>query len=66
LAFLYDLCKTGTQYALLWAFHELGGMFFMSISGFVAESLGWVGYFSVVPFVFAPSLLLLKSSSKLR
>jgi PAT family beta-lactamase induction signal transducer AmpG len=62
LAFIYSLCKIGSQYALLWAFHELGGMFFMSISGFVADSLGWVCYFSAVPFVFAPSLLLLKIS----
>jgi PAT family beta-lactamase induction signal transducer AmpG len=66
LAFLYGLCKTGAQYALLWALHELGGMLFMSISGFAADYLGWIGYFSAVPFVFAPSLILLKNSGNFR
>jgi PAT family beta-lactamase induction signal transducer AmpG len=60
LAFLYDTCKTGSQYALLWAFHEFGGMFFMAASGMVADHLGWCCYFSMMPLIFLPNLLLLR------
>jgi PAT family beta-lactamase induction signal transducer AmpG len=63
LAFLYNLAKTGTQYAIFWAFHELGGMFFMSISGMIADTIGWSNYFTIVPMVFVPSLVLLSKKS---
>ena len=35
ISFLYEECKNGSQYALLWAIHELGGMCFRFSSGFL-------------------------------
>ncbi|MDR2766402.1 MAG: MFS transporter [Holosporaceae bacterium] len=60
LAFLYDICKTGGQYALLWAFHEFGGMLFMAASGIMADHLGWGAYFCLTPLIFLPNLPLLR------
>lgn len=59
LAFLYGICKTGTLYGLLWALHEIFGMFFMSLSGVIADQLGWRLFFCMVPLLFIPSLILL-------
>lgn len=62
LAFLYTLCYTGypaTQYALLWALHEAGGVTGSVISGFIVEAIGWTSFFYFVPVVFVPSLVLL-------
>jgi uncharacterized membrane protein len=49
LTFIYTTCKTGSIYALLWALHEVSGIFFMSISGVVADKIGWNLYFMLVP-----------------
>ncbi|MDR2724208.1 MAG: MFS transporter [Holosporaceae bacterium] len=62
ISFLYSLCNknyAATMYALLWAFFELGGMIFRTISGIIADALGWVVFFLFVPFVFIPSLWIL-------
>lgn len=63
IAYLYSLCNhrayPATQYALLWAFYELGGMLCRSISGIVADFLGWFWFFIVIPVLFVPGLLIL-------
>lgn len=62
LAFLYTLCYTGypaTQYALLWALHEIGGIAGSLMSGFIVEAIGWTYFFYFVPVVFLPSLVLI-------
>jgi PAT family beta-lactamase induction signal transducer AmpG len=59
LAFLYAKCKTGSLYALLWAFHEISGIFFMGISGIIADEVGWRLYFTLVPLVYAIVLAIL-------
>lgn len=63
IAYLYSLCNhrayPATQYALLWAFYELGGMVCRSISGAMADCLGWLWFFAVVPMLFVPGLLIL-------
>jgi PAT family beta-lactamase induction signal transducer AmpG len=59
LAFLYDKCKTGSLYALLWALHETSGIFFMGISGVVADGIGWRLYFILIPFVYMIMLVML-------
>lgn len=46
IAFLYDKCRNGSQYALLWAIHEIGGMILRILSGFLADSWGWKMFFS--------------------
>ena len=63
LAFLYKLCKTGTQYALLWAFYEMGSLAFMSMSGILADLIGWQYYFTFVPFMSLPALWLLRKNT---
>ncbi|MDR0581250.1 MAG: MFS transporter [Holosporaceae bacterium] len=68
IAFLYSLCNKNyatTQYALLWAFFELGGIIFRTISGAMADALGWTNFFLFVPFVFCPSLLILHRMIKI-
>lgn len=65
IAFLYENCKNGSQYALLWAIHELGGMCFRLISGFLADQLGWTYFFMIVPLFSIPGIALtLKLSQK--
>ncbi|GHT92256.1 MFS transporter [Alphaproteobacteria bacterium] len=63
LAFLYSLCDDNkyrsTQYALLWAFYDFGGMFCRTISGAIADILGWTNFFLFVPLTFIPSLIIL-------
>ena len=59
ISFLYSLCNknyAATQYALLWAFFELGGLIFRAVSGVVADALGWANYFLIIPFIFCPIL----------
>jgi PAT family beta-lactamase induction signal transducer AmpG len=68
IAFLYSLCNKNyatTQYALLWAFFELGGIIFRTISGAIADALGWTNFFLFVPFMFCPSLLILHRMMKM-
>ena len=64
LAFLYKICKTGAQYALLWAFYEMGGLAFMSVSGILMDIIGWQYYFTFVPLVALPSLWLLRKNAE--
>lgn len=62
LAFLYSLCKTGsptTQYALLWAVHEIIGTFIRSFAGIYSDVVGWKIFFSTIPFLFIPGILVL-------
>lgn len=63
IAYLYSLCNhrayPATQYALLWAFYELGGMACRSVSGIMADSLGWRNFFICIPFLFIPGILIL-------
>jgi PAT family beta-lactamase induction signal transducer AmpG len=62
IAFLYSICDRrycATQYALLWAFYDLGGIAFRIISGALADMLGWTNFFLFVPLLFLPSLWLL-------
>jgi PAT family beta-lactamase induction signal transducer AmpG len=60
LAFLYDICETGSQYAIVWAIHEIGGMFFRSISGILVDIVGWPLFFTLLPLASAPSLIALR------
>jgi len=64
LAFLYDLCKNGSQYALLWAIHEIGGMFFRFTSGFFADAVSWTWFFIIVPLVSLPGIIVLNKLDK--
>ena len=63
IAFLYSICNhrayPATQYALLWAFYELSGMFCRSIAGVLADTLGWINFFLLVPVLFVPGLFVL-------
>ncbi|RYE38911.1 MAG: MFS transporter, partial [Hyphomicrobiales bacterium] len=62
-AYLSALCNnplhTATQYALLAALSAVGRTYLASSAGFVAQSTGWVWFFSVSVLVAIPSLILL-------
>ena len=63
-AFLYSLSHknyAATQYALLWAFYDLGGTFYRTVSGIIADSLGWMNFFLIIPLTFTPCLIILLS-----
>jgi len=63
-AFLYSLSHksyAATQYALLWAFYDLGGTFYRTVSGIVADALGWTNFFLIIPLTFVPCLIILLS-----
>ncbi|MDR2794576.1 MAG: MFS transporter [Holosporaceae bacterium] len=63
IAFLYGLCEIkycATQYALLWAFYDFGGMCCRMMSGAIADVLGWTKFFLFVPLTFVPSLVILR------
>lgn len=65
IAFLYSLCNKQygtTQYALLWAFYDIGGIFCRAISGVLADILGWTYFFSFAVTMFLPGILMLKTS----
>ncbi|MDR2681760.1 MAG: MFS transporter [Holosporaceae bacterium] len=67
IAFLYSLCNIkycATQYALLWAFYDFGGMCCRIVSGAIADILGWTNFFLFVPLTFVPSLLILRKMVK--
>lgn len=66
IAFLYEECKNGSQYALLWAIHELGGMIFRLTSGFLADICDWAEFFMITPWLSAPGILILKRLYYLR
>ncbi|MDR2107772.1 MAG: MFS transporter [Holosporaceae bacterium] len=59
LTFLYGICKSGSLYALMWALHEAGGMFFMGISGIIADCMEWGTYFMLVSLMYGAVLLFL-------
>lgn len=64
IAFLYSLSNkayAATQYALLWAFYDLGGTFYRTISGILADTVGWTNFFLIIPLTFIPSLIILLS-----
>jgi PAT family beta-lactamase induction signal transducer AmpG len=68
IAFLYGLCNrryAATQYALLWAFYDFGGMICRITSGILADLMGWTWFFLFVPLVFIPSTLILYSTKTL-
>ncbi|MDR2107771.1 MAG: MFS transporter [Holosporaceae bacterium] len=64
IAFLYEMCNgneyASTRYALLWAFYEAGGIICRTMSGVMADVLGWGKFFFLVPFMFVPGLMILR------
>jgi MFS transporter, PAT family, beta-lactamase induction signal transducer AmpG len=61
-AFVMSLCNkrfSATQYALLSALGTLGGRVLSGSSGFLAERLGWAGFFGLTVVLAIPGLLLL-------
>lgn len=60
LAFIYTISSSGSLYALLWAIHECSMIFFTSISGIIAQHIGWENFFLITPILFAPNLLILR------
>ncbi len=64
IAFLYSMSNknyAATQYALLWAFYDLGGTFYRTVSGIIADALGWTNFFLFIPLTFIPCLIILLS-----
>ena len=64
IAFLYSMSNknyAATQYALLWAFYDLGGTFYRTVSGIIADALGWMNFFLFIPLTFIPCLIILLS-----
>ena len=61
-AYLSGLCNvsfTGTQYALLTSLMAFGRTLFATVSGPLAEYLGWTGFFIATTAIAVPGLLLL-------
>jgi len=61
-AYLSGLCNvafTGTQYALLTSLMALGRTLFATLSGPLAQQVGWVGFFVATTALAVPGLLLL-------
>ena len=61
-AYLSGLCSRGytaTQYALLSSFATVGRTLISSLSGILAERLGWIGFFGAATFLGVPGLLAL-------
>ena len=64
IAFLYTLCNKNhctTQYALLWAFYDLGGAICRITSGIAADLLGWTNFFIFSVIMFIPGIMLIHS-----
>lgn len=61
IAFLYELCKTGSQYALVWAIHEISGIIFRLISGLCVDIIGWPIFFTITPLLSIPVLIILRN-----
>ncbi len=62
-AFLMGLCDrrfTATQYALLSSLAAFGGRLLSSGSGYVAERVGWPGFFAVTIALAVPGLVMLR------
>jgi len=61
-AYLSGLCSRGytaTQYALLSSLATVGRTLISSTSGFLAEELGWIGFFTAATFLGVPGLIAL-------
>jgi len=61
-AYLSGLCSRGytaTQYALLSSLATVGRTLISSLSGILAERLGWIGFFTAATFFGVPGLLAL-------
>ena len=61
-AYLSGLCSRGytaTQYALLSSLATVGRTLISSLSGILAERLGWIGFFTAATFLGVPGLLAL-------
>ncbi|MBQ3564900.1 MAG: MFS transporter [Alphaproteobacteria bacterium] len=66
-AFMYSISgkrHTSTQYALLWAFNGISNILYRSISGGIADVLGWTNFFLLLPLLIIPSLVILQSLKK--
>ncbi len=64
ITFLYCISNkryAATQYALLWAFFGLSNILYRSISGVIADMLGWTNFFLLIPLTFVPSIIVLYS-----
>ena len=62
IAFLYTLCNKQyctTQYALLWAFYDFSGAICRTISGVIADILGWTDFFVFSVIMFLPGIFML-------
>jgi PAT family beta-lactamase induction signal transducer AmpG len=59
LSLLCDVRHTATQYALLTSLSSVGRTIVGSSMGFVAESLGWQGFFAFTAIVGVPAIFLL-------
>ncbi|MBR1734647.1 MAG: MFS transporter [Alphaproteobacteria bacterium] len=66
IAFLYENCRNGSQYALLWAIHELSGTVFRFLSGFLADQFSWNTFFILTPLLSVPGILLLRKMIKIK
>ncbi|WP_245814708.1 AmpG family muropeptide MFS transporter [Cystobacter ferrugineus] len=61
-AFTMSLCNkrfSATQFALLSALANLGGRMLSATSGFLAEGMGWAGFFGLTVVLALPALVLL-------
>lgn len=56
---LSNLAYTATQFALLSSFAAVGRTWLATPSGYLAENLGWVGFWTFTVIVAAPGMLLL-------
>lgn len=56
LALIYRVIKSSVLYGVVWALCECGMMCFMSVSGVLADFLGWRYFFLSLPLLFIPNL----------
>lgn len=56
---LSNLAYTATQFALLSSFAAVGRTWLAAPSGYLAESLGWIGFWTSTVFIAAPGMALL-------
>jgi PAT family beta-lactamase induction signal transducer AmpG len=56
---LSSLAYTATQYALLSSFAAVGRTWLSTPSGYISESLGWVGFWLFTVVVAVPGMVLL-------
>src|SRR3546814_17830368 len=56
---LSSLAYTATQFALLSSFAAVGRTWLAAPSGYLAESFGWIGFWTFTVFIAAPGMALL-------